>query len=87
MCSGPMLWDIFGAHVVERVRNPCCETCSGPVLRDVLCVHVLGCLPGPCFGTRSGHMFWDMFWTFMMGSDGFETYVVGRVLDQCCGTW
>ena len=32
---GPMLWDVFGAHVVGCVRGPCCGTCSGPMLWDM----------------------------------------------------
>ena len=36
-----MLWDVFGAHVVGRVRGLCCGTCSGPMLWDVFRAHVV----------------------------------------------
>ena len=36
-----MLWDVFGAHVVGRVRGLCCGTCSGPMLWDVFGAHVV----------------------------------------------
>ena len=32
---------VFGAHVVGRVRGPCCGTCSGPMLWDVFGAHVV----------------------------------------------
>ena len=28
--SWSMLWGVFGAHVVRRVRNPCCGHVRGP---------------------------------------------------------
>ena len=75
-CSGPMLWDVLGAHVVRCVRGPCCGTCSGPMLWDVFGAHVVGRVWGPCCGTCSGPMLWDVF----------GTHVVGRVGGPCCGT-
>ena len=56
-----MLWDVLGAHVVRRVRGPCCGTCSGPMLWDVFGAHVVGRVWGPCCGTCSGPMLWDVF--------------------------
>ena len=41
-----MLWDVFGAHVVGRVRGPWCGTCPGPMLWDVFGAHVVGQVRG-----------------------------------------
>ena len=40
-----MLWDVFRAHVVGRVRDPCCGTCSGSMA---------GHLGSSLFGWRHG---------------------------------
>ena len=47
--------DVFGAHVVGRVRGPCCEMCSGgtggywrALAGDVFGAHVVGRVRGPC---------------------------------------
>ena len=60
-----MLWDVFGAHVVGRVRGLCCGTCSGPMLwdddfaertrhlecdHDCIQAYVVGRVRGPCCG-------------------------------------
>ena len=62
-----MLWDVLGAHVVRRVRGPCCGTCSGPMLWDVFGAHVVGRVWGPCCGTCSGPMLWDVFGAHVVG--------------------
>ena len=41
-----MLWDVFGARVVERVRGPYCGTCSGPMLWDMFGAYVVGRVRG-----------------------------------------
>ena len=66
-CSGLMLWDVLGAHVVRCVRGPCCGTCSGPMLWDVFGAHVVGRVWGPCCGTCSGPMLWDVFGAHVVG--------------------
>ena len=57
----------FGAHVVGRVRGPCCGTCSGSMWWDVFGAHVVGRVQGPCCGTCSGPMLWDMFGAYVVG--------------------
>merc|ERR1712045_599280 len=55
----PMLWVVFRAHVVRRVRGPCCGTCSGPMLWDVFGAYVVGRVRGRWCGTCSGPGFRD----------------------------
>ena len=63
-----MLWDVFRAHVVGRVRGPCCGMCSGHMLWDVFGAHVMGHVQGPCSGTCSGPMLCCMATTSKWGS-------------------
>ena len=59
-CSGPMLWDVFGTHVVGRVRGPCCGKWSRLMLWDVLRAYVLGGLRDRWCWMCSGPMLWDV---------------------------
>ena len=48
---------VFGAHVVGRVRGPCCGTYSGPMLWDVSGAHVVASILGRfCLRDDLGHM-------------------------------